>query len=297
MPTNNEAERIIADKFSVGKSFVYKNDFNKILLSGKPAYSSGEGKTDLYLKTQVKDGVTNEFKISIKKDNYEFLENKIKKDRAIEILGSSALSIISAASKSLDDEIKKIKLVQIKKDGTYEILLGWKLELFFNTTRKLKASLNLSKKQKKEVLCGTHLPSIKKNATVCGQLIPDSGEANFILEIPSNLSLLKALNINDLSAKFQTPDELINSAAFDINAGFTALNYRSNKDKWDGPRPLAIWVNWQIVNNKLSPYIEYDTPLELDGNDVGYCLKKSLKSFKIGSCDCQKLLSLIVDQS
>ena len=64
----------------------------------------------------------------------------------------------------------------------------------------------------------------------------------------------------------------------DIYFGCKALNYRTYVSKYDGNRPLAVQVDWKIINEKLTSTIEFEYPLERNGTEMAnkllYCLNK-----------------------
>ena len=79
-----EAERNIANILR-GSNIIFNGQPKRILLAEKPSYTSGEGKTDIYCLLDDKT----EIKISYKKNNADFLENKLTAKRAKEIFGKS----------------------------------------------------------------------------------------------------------------------------------------------------------------------------------------------------------------
>ena len=93
----------IGECFKVGESFIKDNLKHEIIKSEKPKTPGiiGECKTDLYLQTVSEKKNTHEFKISIKLENYEFIENKITLERAKQIFGDDASNIIFNATQSI----------------------------------------------------------------------------------------------------------------------------------------------------------------------------------------------------
>lgn len=76
-----DAERRILAFMSVGTEFVFEDKEYKVILSGKPTCQKGEPKTDIYILAEsVSDKV--EIKISYKKENADFIENKMGSERA-----------------------------------------------------------------------------------------------------------------------------------------------------------------------------------------------------------------------
>lgn len=64
-----------------------------------------------------------------------------------------------------------------------------------------------------------------------------------------------------------------------------ALNYRFDRNKWDGPRPLSVYVDWFVDNGKLDAHLAFDNPLEHNGNEVGEKLRNILNELKIKKFD------------
>ena len=53
-----------------------------------------------------------------------------------------------------------------------------------------------------------------------------------------------------------------------------ALNYRTYHKKYDGNRPLSVYVDWNVRDGKLDPVLVYDNPLDTKGNEVAAKLIK-----------------------
>lgn len=79
-------------------------------------------------------------------------------------------------------------------------------------------------------------------------------------------------------------DEYIKSNP-DIYFACKALNYRTFESKYDGNRPLAVQVDWNIDNEKLSSSLIFDRPLELNGDEMASRLLRCLKYLKISTTD------------
>lgn len=60
-----------------------------------------------------------------------------------------------------------------------------------------------------------------------------------------------------------------------------ALNYRLKKDKWDGDRPLSVYVNWTKKDDKLHGSLIFDSPLSKKGNEIGEKVRQLLKTLNI----------------
>ena len=154
----------------------------------KPRPSSGECKTDIYLKLKSETS-TRELKISIKQENADFLENKIKYERAKEILGNDVDTILKKSIESLKSKFQDQYLVlfdKFKRTEANTIKLGWKFEFVNKPGGELSDKLDLSHEQVMDIYSGQNLPSSKRNAQVNGHVINDSGVANYILVIDEN---------------------------------------------------------------------------------------------------------------
>lgn len=278
-----KSEKIILHGIKNSKKIFFEGEKWPILSIGKPTpiNNSGECKTDIYIlvgKLRTWGQEKKEIKISVKMDNADFLENKISKIRAFEIFGPDALEIINTHSKKIRKNFykmlkpsQKFSLQKIPEN----ITLGWKIELFKNTSGRLKVDLNLSEQQKLEILNGANCSNDKKNSMVNGEEIYDSGIPNYIIESPSDLNLIKKLNFKNLS-KILIPIEVYSKKIF-INARFTALNYRTLEDKWDSNRPLAVWVDWKKSGKFLKPEIIFDLPFQRNGNELGEKVRELIK--------------------
>ena len=179
------AEKRIGRIFAQGKVFTLNSSTYEILFSGKPTCKSGEPKTDIYCKAICRE--TNEeieLKISFKKKNADFLENKTSAKRAEQLLGADWSKIIIDATKSISHEFNEKPLIFKKKYGHTDngaITLGWKFELLRVKSGDLSGSMNLSTEQIIDVYSGTNISDDKKNAMVNNTIIENSGIANYIL--------------------------------------------------------------------------------------------------------------------
>ena len=111
MTTFGQTEHDVTKLFPEGKEFQYDGHKYRVLISGKPKPLRGECKTDTYIKAVDECNQCREFKISIKQDNAEFLENKISLERAKEIFGKDAQDIIRKSIATVKDNILKDYLV------------------------------------------------------------------------------------------------------------------------------------------------------------------------------------------
>lgn len=258
-----DSERHILSLFSCGSSFSYRGDTYRIILSGKPTVPKGEPKTDIYALAKNDAGQQCEFKISYKQPNADFLENKITAERAKQIFGSDWASIITNATRTLQQKFYRKCLIYRESYGRTEagsITLGWKFEFVNKTGGDLSGVIPLSTAQKIDIYRGTNLALDKKNAIVNNTVIRNSGVADFIIMENNVPSLQRAIDL-------LIP---IDNYADNSNIFFAckALNYRSFEGKWDGDRPLAVYVNWYVYENNIGCDIIFDSPLMKKGNEV-----------------------------
>ena len=270
------AERRIGRIFAQGKVFTLNGSTYEILFSGKPTCKSGEPKTDIYCKAVCrKTNEEIELKISFKKKNADFLENKTSAKRAEQLLGADWSKIIIDATKSISHEFNEKPLIFKKKYGHTDngaITLGWKFELLRVKSGDLSGSMNLSTEQIIDVYSGTNISDDKKNAIVNSAVIKSSGIANYILWESDYTDDLQTIVDNLI-----TIEKYVEQHS-EIYFACKALNYRTLKNKYDGNRPLSVYVDWSAKNGKLTPRLVFDEPLLQGGN---YAANKLLDAMKV----------------
>ena len=225
----------------------------------------------------------NQLKISVKKTNADFLENKISAKRAQAILGSNWAKIIKDSTESIKEEFMKKPLIYKEKSGRTNagsITLGWRFEFVNKDNGALSSKMKLTLNQVIDVYSGSNLPQDKKDAKVNGQVFKNSGVASSIL----------IGNIEDFNSAQDIIDKIVPIEVYtknnpDIYFACKALNYRTFDNKYEGNRPLSVYVDWNVVNNKLTPTIKFDSPLITTGKTVVEQLKKSLKQLSISTTD------------
>ena len=280
--TFSKEEKLIRTLFPIGTTFNYDNVSYEVIEVGKPFSEKGEPKTDIYICAISKNHEKKEFKISFKKGNADFLENKISKERAQQLFGENWSKIIKQSIDALESSFQSKKLIYKEQEGHTEkgsITLGWKFELVNKINGALSGKIILDKDQVIDVYAGTNLEDEKKNAKVNGILIDDSGIANFIL-----------IGETDFNSAQEVIDKLISVKDYvqqnpEVYFACKALNYRILKDKWDGDRPLAVYVEWSVSSGKLSHSLVFNEPLEKKGNEVAEKLKTSLETLNITTID------------
>lgn len=280
--TFGDAERHILSLFSIGTTFTYNGIGYTVTNSGKPTCSKGEPKTDIYVAAEDIHHNLAEFKISFKQQNADFLENKTNAERAEQLLGSNWENIISNATSALQDKFLSRMLIYKEKLGKTDkgaITLGWKFELLNVESGQLSGNMQLTRDQVIDVYAGTNLKGDKRDAIVNGEQIPFSGIANYILfeNIPVNTTQEA---INSLIAI----EDYVDSHP-DVYFACKALNYRTFRKKYDGNRPLAVYVDWSAKNGKLGYEIRFDTPLKQGGNYAYEHLKAAMDILGVKTTD------------
>lgn len=284
--TFSETERNILSLFKVGTYFSKDGVKHKVIISGKPLVTKGECKTDIYLKTLCRENIEHEFKISLKLENADFLENKISIERAYEILGPNASNIIKNATLSISDKFIKHKLIEFKKSNPI-IMIGWKFEFMNKRSGEKSGLMNLNQSQIHDIYSGKNLNEEKKNAKVNNILIKDSGVADYML-------VVEAVSIDDSQYYI---NKLIKISDYiktkKIYFACKALNFRLKELKWDGNRPLCVWVNWFVAKGKLYSKINFDKPLETKGNEIAWNIKNLLNELKLNYSNFEQEINSI----
>lgn len=275
--TFSVAEKKICDLFKVGDSFVYYNQCYVIRNAGKPKSKAGEPKTDIYICAESSQEIK-EFKISFKKKNANFLENKTSSERAEQLFGINWMEIISDSTSTLREEFNLKPLIYKKSFGHTDegsITLGWKFELLNVKSGLLSANMVLSREQVIDVYAGTNLSESKRNALVNGLEVKDSGIANYILFEESQLSSIQ----ESIDSLITIEDYVDNNPL--VYFACKALNYRTIRGKYDGNRHLAVYVKWSVLNGKLISELKFDEPL-IYGGDYAYSnLKRALEELRV----------------
>lgn len=287
-------ERRILSLFANGLVFNYKGDDYTVNYATKPTCGKGEPKTDIFIST-IKNTNNQEvcFKISYKQNNADFLENKTNAERAELLLGKDWAKLIQKSTENIKGKFESRYLIYKSKHGKTEagaITLGWKFELLRVLSGELSGEMILTHEQKVDVYAGTNLPKDKRDALVNGTPISNSGIAEYMFEETTSVSTAQdvidaMLTIEEFLVKYPK-----------IYFACKALNYRSFVKKFDGDRPLSVYVDWNVVNDKLNPELKYNAPLTTKGNSVCKKLLKSLEELGIKDAN-GVVLTNIVDMS
>ena len=278
MPRFSQTETDIQNLFNIEEDITFNGTTYKVTTVAKPSSSSGEPKTDVYVALQ-NDTDIQEIKISIKQANADFIENKIKAERAEEYFGANWAEIIMQSTLNIRDKFEKKILIYKEKEGRVEkgcITLGWKFEFLNKSGGDLSGVIDVNLA---EAYKGVSLDDDKKNAFVNGARINNSGIAEYLLLVDDIASYSNGQDVID--ALVLIDDYTIDNPT--LYFACKALNYRSLKNpaKWDGNRPLAVYIDWTVENGKLKHEIKYDAPLTTKGNSVAIKLQESLSSLGI----------------
>ena len=264
-------ERRMLSYFQRGTEILHNGKRMIVEEAGKPPCSYGEPKTDVYVAARSNYGIE-EIKISYKKENANFLENKMNSERAEQLFGPDWRKIIEDSTSGIRSQFEQRMRVYKEKFRKIEkgaITLGWKFELLNKPGGELSGEMCLSRQQLYDVYAGTNLSPDKRNAYVNGRLIRNSGIAEYILVSDT------ARSAQDVIDRMVPIGDYIERHP-KIYFACKALNYRTYYRKYDGNRPLAVQVDWNIVNGKLSSSLIFDAPLEANGDEMAsrllYCL-------------------------
>jgi len=292
MPDFSDTERRLIQLLEVGSKFHFDGvEYTVTAPTCKPTVAKGECKTDVYVQTTSEHG-EKVFKVSVKQQNADFLENKIKHERAVEIFGKNVDEIIIKATESIKDVFQKSPIVFFSKKGRTDaksITLGWRFELVNKNGGKRSASMGLSRQQIIDVYSGTTLPGDKKNALVNGKVVENSGVADYILVIDQN----REFSITDFENSLQTIEHFVDTEQPAIYFACKALNYRVAEGKWEGNRSLAVYVDWQLKDGKLCATLKNDRPLTIRGNEIGNRMRTFLKELHIDANNFERLKGLL----
>ncbi len=275
-----DAERRILAFMAEGTEFVFQGKDYKIILSGKPTCHKGEPKTDIYILAESGSDKT-EIKISYKKENADFIENKMSEERAEQLFGDDWENIIEQSTTAISDRFEERILIyknKFKRTEKGAITLGWKFELLNKNNGELSGKMLLTEEQVIDVYAGSNLADDKRNAMLAGQVIENSGVANYIL-MDENVH-----SAQDVIDKMMPIKEYVKIHP-DIYFACKALNYRTFAKKWDGDRPLSVQVFWNAEDNKLVPELVYDRPLTVKGNEGAERLLKYMRILHIETTD------------
>ena len=286
------SEHYIIALFPVGSSFSFEGKKYKVEKAGKPTCEKGEPKTDIYIRAFDENATKKEFKISYKQENADFLENKTNAERAAQIFGENWSEIISNATREIEDKFFHRPTVFKKASGKTEegcITLGWKYELLNKKSGDLSAEVLLTDEQTIDVYAGTHLGIEKRHSKIGNEIIYDSGVANYLLfKNPESLKTAQDVIDNIISI-----EEYVKKEQPKIYFACKALNLRTKRvdeegkldPKYDGNRPLSVYIEWSKKDDVLHADFVFDRPLQNGGDYAFDMLRKTLIELGVMTTD------------
>lgn len=255
----------VIDTFAAQRIFTYHQKVYEVLVADKPRPQGGGGecKTDVFVRAKEQaTGQIIDFKISVKSESsQEFQQNKVSAQTAEDFFGNDWENIVIASTKSLEDKFKDRTLLYASgKNPTKpnSMTVGWKLEIA-SKQRKLSVKVPLTDEEiRSYVYRGTNQIDAKKDSVVNNEVISGSGIADYML----------VTEIEKINSVDDVMEQMIPIEQYPVNDTyliFTANNYRTDVKQADGPRPLAVRIEWQCKDGKLIPEFCFDAPLKYTG--------------------------------
>ena len=255
-----------------------------ITVAGKPKKSGGgEPKTDIYLLAKEHDGDrTYEYKISVKKDSFDFYENKIQQTRAANILGDDWSNQVMDLIMEFYDIFWQVPLIYREKpEGLFT--LGWRFDITASR-RRLSYPLATNAAEKFNILTGGELRNgyvPYDDCTIGEQWIAGAGIANTIFlgsYVPDTTQELIEQLEDAAAYAARIPDMYLSASA---------VNYRSKKGKLERCRSLLIPVVWKINQwGLLEGAPDPSVPLSMKAGDVyDLWLEPMLAALNIATTD------------
>lgn len=255
---------------------------------GKPfTPGGGECKTDVYALYENMDNpdIKMELKISAKKQNAEFLANKLTSSTASAIFGRDWVEKINNLSiRLMEDEYVQIYQESNRKGEQGIFTLGYRLDLM-NTRSGILSSPAITTYEEK--LCvlsgrdeyGSLMSEEKTNPFVNGRQVMGAGIADYMFcdnDYPTS-----AQEIYD----GLVPVEDYAYQMGDIYCALKAVNYRMSSNKADS-RWFAVSIAWNVDENGiLYGYYNTESPLCISTADTKRELVDLLSSCGICSPD------------
>ena len=296
---NTEEKVINIFKANIGKDICLEGETYFIgKLIGKPRpKGGGECKTDCFVELKDSEANTVEpLKISIKQPNADFTANKLTDETAENELGVSWQEVISEHTNSIRENFIKRQLIYYAKKSKVEagsVTLGWRFEIMNKISGDLSGEIHLDTERHYQ---GNDLSPDKKNSIINGIEVTDCGIANRMLECYAD----------DISSLFDVSERLSSVHLYarrnpDLFFSCKALNCRTlhaQPFKIEGNRCLSVQVYWQAFpeENKLSPYILFNSPLLKRGQDMKEILIKALNALNCNNTEDLRLKSVIIEE-
>ena len=246
--------------------FTFENEHYQVIQNSKP---SPEKKTDFYvLARKIKDNTEREFKISYKKPDFSFVENKVKPHRIPYIYGENWSEILKVQIKPIQHRFNVEPVIDFIKET---IKIGWRYEieqLDAPKTGGRNLSTIIQQNISSQVLWGDRCSDKWRDGFVDGRKITNSGIPDFIL-------IKDDKDIHDIQDVFDDLHDIREYAKkhWKMRAGFIAQYNRWDKQtktwKTEGfSRSFPVWIKWDVVKQKLRGRRIYDKPLEKSARDI-----------------------------
>lgn len=282
----------------------------ELLFADKPIvpYGGGECKTDIYALYANLDDPKDcrEIKISAKKSNAEFFDNKLKMEKAEAIIGMNWYMLVEDAAQIVFAECPP-PLIYLSKTGRVQaasMTLGWRLDLvnkpstrtfpmiddydgklivvsgkdsthhFYLTQDQVNPILKIRPSTREYILEEDVSYYIEEAFELKeGELTEEKKQEGIcVLEAGIADYVLDGLD-NPTSAQ-QIIDNLVTVEEYAANMGtiyaaFRAVNERLISGKHERSRWLAVQVQWYINEyGELTGDLIFDRPLEYNSNDI-----------------------------
>jgi len=185
--------------------------------------------------------------------------------RAEKIYGERWEEIITRQNRNLEEKFKTEPLVFFERQGRNEkgvFKLGWRYEMTYDSTRKLRFKILQDIRPQVYYCKGCEERYV--HCLVGGNVVRNSGMPNYVL-------VLEPERIESSSEIFSNlvPMEEFLELHNEVWADFLAQNYRSHKNRQEGAnRHLAVYVNWEVDNQKLKGTFVFDNPLQMTSGNA-----------------------------
>lgn len=251
--------------FPVGEEFDIDGEIWTVITSGKPKIGvaksgAGEGKTDVYVLAENAAGEEKEIKISVKKNNAEFVENKISAERAKSVFGDDWQEKLKPQMDKLTEYLRtdeRYRPDSVNSKGEKTLRLGYRLDIMKRKSGTLSVKADFDRDTVREVWSGENLSGDKKDSYVNGVKIADSGVANNIVvgdvdDYPDAQSVVDSM---------MTIDEYLDEGNDELWMSIKAVNLRDN-GKYESGRFLAISYQYRVEDGELKYDIDTSNMLE-----------------------------------
>lgn len=255
----------IVELLPVGAKVQWKGQEWTVRVSEKPRYGRGEGKTDAYI--ELFDGFdTKQLKISYKKPNADFIENKISAHRAEAMFGADWQERFKPTLDAMQPRLQERGFEQ--ENGN--ITLGYRLDVV-NKNHAGSARLDVSHKELVDLYAGSTLDPTKRHGTIGGATVENSGVANWMLvgaDYKNGQDILDSLETVHEYVK-RNPDLYLAPKAVNlrpVNPARPKLAESELKDwKFEAGRPLGFV--WSPGGDGEAPRLSHENALQMTSSE------------------------------